>query len=292
MNPHPFEVLSIEPLRLDGPEQFLQSKLMSPFVWQQRAGRYSMLVRVVPEDGKTTGSIWFATGDGIAFHAEAKPILEPGPDDLDIRGCEDPTVVPADGECIVYYTGVRKDGVAQLLYASGPDVHSLTKRGVAHASTSADKNTKEAAVERSDGRWLLLFEYSRDDRSRMGRAEGEKPAGPWKEQADPLIVRPNAWDSWHLSTGPLLLDEPDGPLMFYNGADAAGNWAIGWVRFDECCRSETARCDRPLISSPTVPGPDGRRIAFAASAVSDGAEIALYYSENDRSLHRANLRRT
>ena len=132
---------------------------------------------------------------------------------MDILGCEDPTVVPTQEGCIVYYTGLDKEGAAQLLYAAGRDIRSLRKEGIAYASTETELNTKEATVDRTDdGEWRLLFEYSRDSRSRIGIADGSGPAGYWTEHPDPIAPRDGKWDCWHLSTGPLLMDESDGPL--------------------------------------------------------------------------------
>lgn len=287
-----FEVVAIDPVVLGGSNRFEHSRLMSPYVWQAADGEFSMLIRVVDEDGGSTGSIWYATGDGLAFTASNEPVLEPGPDDLDIGGCEDPTLVPVEDGCLVYYTGVGPDGTAQLLWAVGPNVRSLEKRGVAHASTATDRNTKEAAIERPGGEWLLLFEYSRDGRSRIGRAKAERPNGPWDEQDDPMRARSGRWDCWHLSTGPLMMDEAEGPVMFYNGADDDAAWAIGWVQFDAACGRETERCEEPLIAAPAQGGPAGRRMAFAASAISINEEnIWLFYTHDDRSLMRATIRR-
>ena len=287
-----FEVLAIDPVVLTGARGFGSSRLMSPYVWRTADGGYSMLVRVVGEDDGSTGSIWYATGDGLAFAASSEPALAPGSADLDIGGCEDPTRVPVGDGCLVYYTGIGPDGTAQLLWAVGTDPRSLEKRGVAHASTASDRNTKEAAVERPGGEWMLLFEYSRDGRSRIGRAKAAGPAGPWEEEADPMQARSGSWDCWHLSTGPLLMDEAGGPVMFYNGANADAMWSIGWVRFDAACGRETARCDGPLIAAPAQDGPAGRQMAFAASAVRiDDQTIWLFYTHDDRSLMRATLRR-
>lgn len=289
MSASPFVITGIDPIRVRG-DKFSQCDLMSPFVWPRLDGQFALLFRAVPADRRVTGEIWLAMGDGTTFDADESPLLSPGPGDLDIGGCEDPTFVKTDDGCLVYYTGLRRDGSAQLLYAAGPEIRSIAKRGVAHAATRSDHNTKEATVERLGERWILLFEYSRAGRSRVDRALGDGPAGPWREELDPFEARADKWDWWHLSTGPLLLDDPLAPLMFYNGADKEGNWAIGWVVLNADCSRVVARCDGPLIPAPGA-GPDGRRIAFAASAVVRPSEIWLYFTENDRSMFRATLER-
>jgi len=314
MNALGFEVIATEEVALTGAALPTEARLMSPYVWQTLDARperddkkrepgfvkhpatanpLKMLVRVVRDGADSTGTIWHATGDGLAFIASEAPVLTPGPDLLDIGGCEDPTLVPVDDGCLIYYTGIGTKGRAQLLWASGPGIRALEKRGVAHASTASDRNTKEAAVERRGEEWLLLFEYSRGGRSRIGRATADSPAGPWREKADPMATRPGAWDNWHLSTGPLLVDAPGGPVMFYNGAYADAEWSIGWVQFDADCTRVVARCVAPLIAAPSRAGPKGRQMAFAASAVvRDDGEIWLYYTHDDRMLRRARLLRT
>jgi predicted GH43/DUF377 family glycosyl hydrolase len=282
-------VSAIEPVQIVGPDFLSQSGLMSAYVWRDKHQGCSMVFRVVPHGDSITGQIWYAKGDGLSFHADTKPILAPDIDGLDCGGCEDPTLVRVDDGCLVYYTGLRADRTAQLLYATAPDIHSLEKRGVAHASTMADHNTKEATIEHYGGRWLLLFEYSREGRSRIARAIAVGPAGPWRDEIDPFHARADKWDSWHLSTGPLLIDEPNAPLMFYNGANVEGDWAIGWVRLSQSFSGIVERCEHPLISPPTEPGPNGRRIAFASSLVALDDAIWLFFTENDRTLSRATI---
>jgi len=285
-----FDVAGIEDIRLRGPADLARKRLMSPYVWRD-ADRFRMLFRVVDDAAATTGSLWLAQGDGLDFTADEAPLIVPGPQDFDAKGCEDPTVVHVDDGCLVYYTGVQSDGVAQLLWAQGPDIRSLGKRGVAHPSTPRDHNTKEAAVERRGAGWLLLFEYSCKGHSRIGRAEADGPSGPWAERPAPLAPRPGGWDGWHLSTGPILIDDPNGPIMFYNGANEDAVWQIGWVRFDEMLSRPIDRCGAPLVEAPKSAGPDGHRVAFAASVVASEDELWLYFTHNDRSLRRARLRR-
>ena len=291
MSEAPFAVASIEPVVLEGPPGFAAWGPMSPYVWPLANGRFAMLLRAVPPDASITGLIWYAEGDGLRFAADPASLLAPGPDPIDLAGCEDPTVAWIEGECIVYYTGLRPDGVAQLLCARGPDVRAIRKCGVAHASTASDRNTKEATLERLQRQWLLLFEYSRDGRSRVGKANGPTPLGPWQEQADPFLARPDAWDCHHLSTGPLVLDASRDPVMFYNGSDGAANWAIGWIELDQTCSHAIARSAEPLIVPGGDPAADGRLIAFANSAVCRGSRIWLYFTHNDCVLYRATIER-
>lgn len=291
-----FEIERIEQVQVRGSDALIGQDLMSPFVWRSAAGELRMLMRVVPpagDDDRITGRIWYghSEGDGLHFTMDDAPLITPGPDSLDIRGCEDPTVVPTGQACIVYYTGLDADGAGQMLYASGPDIRSLVKRGVALASSKTEHNTKEATVERTaDGQWRLLYEYAWGGQSRVGLAYGREPAGPWDEKPDPFVARPNLWDSWHLSTGPLLMSDADAPVMFYNGADRAARWGIGWVALNRECSMVTDRSVEPLIAPPPHPS-GGRDVSFAASAIEEKGKIWLYFSRNDRMLYRATVLR-
>jgi predicted GH43/DUF377 family glycosyl hydrolase len=292
-----FNVEAIAPVRLNATGALAERDLMSPYVWQLDTDRFAILVRAVPQAGSAaadTGSIWYGeSDDGLVFKMENSPVLVPGPDPLDIGGCEDPTPVLVDGRWVVYYTGVdatRSSG--QMLYAEGPDLRSLTKMGVALASSKTEGNTKEATVERTaDGHWRLFYEYARDNASLVGLALGKGVAGPWEEQPAPFGVRTDGWDSWHLSTGPMLTSDPDMPVMFYNGATQDARWRIGWVAFDRNCTKVVDRCIEPLIVPPPQLERVAADIAFAASVVDLGDCAHLYYSLADRTLERAVVRK-
>ena len=293
-----FEVERVDAVIVDGPEDLISKNLMSPFVW--RAGRHDAglmtLIRAVRrhrDEEMESGRIWYgrSASDGLVFRMDDAPVLVPSPHGKDSTGCEDPTVVATDQGYVVYYTGVDADKTGHLLYATGKDMHSLEKRGVALPNFKGEKNSKEATVLRDRDRWRLMYEYSHDGHSRISLTDGDRPDGPWHDQADPFGPRPDHWDSWHLSTGPLLMDKPETPVMFYNGADRSPDWGIGWVALSADLRSVVARCDGPLISPPTdATGP--RDIAFAASVVNTEGTIWLYYSRNDRELKRATICRT
>ena len=289
-----FTVERLDPVMLDGPEELLGQELMSPFVWSRPGGvGLEVLVRAVPPDlsnGQESGWLWYgrSADDGLRFRMDDAPVLVPG-DGPDSRGCEDPTVVPVEGGLVVYYTGVDGDGAGRLCHATGPDARSLTKRGVALSSSKSERNTKEATVLRAGGRLLLLHEYSRDGHSLIGLAIGDDDAGPWDEDGDPFGPRPDRWDSWHLSPGPLLHD-PEHPVLFYNGADRRADWGIGWAALSPDLSRATERCRDALIAPPSD-REDGRDINFAASLVERGDAIWLYLSRNDRELWRATVRR-
>lgn len=269
---------------------------MSPYVWTEDNGQLFMLVRVVAQGPRaTTGSIYFGVGkEGLRFKLRRRPILAPGPAPGDIGGCEDPTVIKWRHRYYVYYTGVEKTrSSGQMMYASGKSITRLVKQGIAHASTKTEGNTKEATIGRTaDGRWRLFYEYARDEASRVGLAYGTGVSGPWRERKAPFLPRAGKWDNWHLSTGPLLLDDPDMPVMFYNGATKDARWRIGWIAFDKSITKVVDRCIEPLIVPPPPNNRTGIDIAFAASVIVQSGAIHLYYSLADKRLFRATLRKS
>ena len=292
-----FVVDQIDAVTMAGNAAVAQRDLMSPYVWQVSPDHYGMLVRAVPRPGECgdTGTIWYAqSSDGLNFTAAEQPVLSPGPDASDIGGCEDPTpVIAADGRVVVYYTGVdatRAHG--EMLYACGPSVEQLEKRGIAMPSAPSEGNLKEATVDRTQsGGWRMFYEYARDEASLIGLAVSEAAAGPWRHLPQPFTPRPADWDGWHLSTGPLLTADKDCPVMFYNGATRDARWRIGWIAFDAEYTRVVARCVEPLIIPPPVADRAAADIAFAASVQVVGDEVWLYYSVGDTRLFRAIVRR-
>ena len=293
-----FNVQAIEDLTLDGPPALLARDLMSPYVWREHDGRWGMMVRAVTRAGEPatdTGVIWAGwSGDGRHFTMLDRPSIVPGPDPHDAGGVEDPTVVRRQDDYVIYYSGVLADHAhGELSYAVGRSLDTLTKSGVVLASSKSEGNTKEATVGRTaDGRWRLFYEYAADQASRIGVAVGPDVAGPWREQPTPFMPRMRSWDDWHLSTGPLLTDDPSMPVMFYNGATRDARWRIGWVAFDADYTRVVARGIEPLITPPPVDDRTATDIAFAASVVVTDEGIWLHYSLEDRRLARALIRRS
>lgn len=294
-----FNVERLEPVTIEGPEALTGRRYMSPYVWLNEVGGYEIMVRAWPKPAAPftdTGVIWHGhSADGANFVMDDTPALVPGPDAIDAGGCEDPTPVRmADGSFVVYYTGVQDDfSTGQMLYAAGPSIDRLEKMGVALASSKTKGNTKEATVMiTAEGRWRLFYEYAEDDASLIGLARGPGVAGPWTERPAPFCPREESWDNWHLSTGPMLLDDPDRPVMFYNGATRDARWRIGWVAFDRDCTKVVGRGIQPLITPPPVEDRTATDIAFASSVVVKDDRVWLYYSLKDAQLARAQIRRS
>ena len=215
------------------------------------------------------------------------PTIAPGPD-YDSGGAEDPTVVPWRGGLYVFYSALDCESQhAQLAFASGPSSTIVRKRGIAIPRSPQCDNPKEPTIVRcASGGWRMFFEYSQDGASRIGLAKADDLRGPWTIVGDPFVARPGAFDSVQLSTGPAVAEAHR--LMFYNGADADGNWKIGWTLFDETWTHVVDRGDEPLIASGPQTG-DDRPMAFSASAIDRGDRVDLYYTVADRYMKRARI---
>ncbi|MDQ2765422.1 MAG: hypothetical protein M3Y22_18670 [Pseudomonadota bacterium] len=294
-----WEVLEVVPLSMHRTNRLANMYLLSPFVWRD-GEQFHLLVRAVPrrddEPRLKMAEIWHGTSsDGFHFDMEQAPTIWPGPDLVDLDGCEDPTV-HLDGPFLrVWYTGYNeKQQTGRLLLARGPDVGRLAKAGLAIDSTPDFTNPKEATVAgMGKDMWRMFFEYAHDGASLIGQAETGDLDGPWEKIAQAAIQpRPDAWDCWHLSPGPIVGEGSTSPGMFYNGATQDAKWRIGWASFDAKLAKVTARCDDPLITPNEPIGAGSTDIAFAASAVELDDEVLLYFSQSDQDLRCARLRRT
>lgn len=291
-----FRVDSIEPVTISTPNRLASMYVLSPFVWKTGA-TFHLLVRAVPmrddEPRLKMAEIWHGQScDGLHFEMDPAPVIFPGPATTDIDGCEDPTVIIDQGRFRVWYTGWNQaEMTGRLLLAHGPDVAHLEKAGVALDSCAPFTNPKEATVVAArTGDWRLFFEYADGGASLIGEASSDALDGPWSAIAQSAILpRPDAWDAWHLSPGPITGAGGDRPVMFYNGATRDAKWRIGWAAFDADLRHITERCADPLIVPNALEG-DATDIAFAASAIELDGQIALYYSLSDKALHRATIR--
>ena len=289
-----FTVQAIEPLTLAAVPPLSEMYTLSPFVWND-GERWELLVRAVPRHDdqpalKVACAYYGVSDNGLHFQMDAGPAISAGPDAEDLDGCEDPTVAICNGTYYVYYTGWNQSRMqGSLLLATGPDPQHLTKRGVSLASSPAVENPKEATiVSVSDGTWRLFFEYAEAGASKIGIASAPSVDGPWTVGVPLFEARPETWDAWHLSTGPMLQADPDHPVMFYNGATQDAHWRIGWIAFNADYTRVVARCADPLIVPPP-PKDSDTDIAFAASSIKTKDAVYLYYSVSDQYLMRAEL---
>jgi len=290
-----FTVEKIEPLKLASVPPLSAMYTLSPYVWREE-GQYTLLLRAVPHSADPVEKIAriYAgeSADGLSFVMDVQPTLSPGPDAEDRDGCEDPTVVVTDGGTFVYYSGWNEaDKRGELLLAAGPNHRHLQKRGVKLPSSPSYANPKEATVVQvPDGTWRLFFEYAAEGASKIGLASAPKVEGPWTMLESPFAARPDLWDSWHLSPGPIIDADTPSPVMFYNGATRDAKWRIGWAAFDPYYTKIADRPNEPLIVPPPPRRAGETDIAFAASCLErENGEVHIYYSVADQYLFHAAL---
>jgi predicted GH43/DUF377 family glycosyl hydrolase len=273
-----FIVKAAESMTLHRKGRLKTMYVLSPFVWQEGA-TFHLLVRAVPsrddEPRLKMAEIWYGrSDDGLHFEMDEGPVIFPGPGAHDLDGCEDPTVVKMGDRYGVWYTGWNQaELTGRLLFADGPTPRHLEKRGVALDSFAPVQNPKEATVVRAGaGVYKLFFEFARDGASAIGLAESDAADGPWTCRDLELPARPALWDSWHLSTGPIVGVGTDRPLMFYNGASHDAHWRIGWVAFDQDLTRIIDRSVDPVITPEKLKA-GWTDIAFAAGARRSGSTI-------------------
>ena len=296
---HDFRLVRLDEVTFDCSDELAGMYKLSPCVWQEQ-GQFELLLRVVnysENPAEKVARIHHGSSvDGLRFSLSETPVIPPGPDvpgALDSGGCEDPTVARVEGAYYVYYSGWNEHlKRGELLLATGPDLDHLGKRGIALQSTELVANPKEATiVQTPDGTWRLFFEYAHDNKSRIGVARSSHVAGPWDVLPPLFEARPQSWDSWHLSPGPILNSVAESPIMFYNGATANAQWRIGWVVFDADYTRVVSRSKEPIVLPHIKRNPDDSDIAFAASAIEIDGAIHLYYSVADQYVTRAIVHR-
>lgn len=284
-----YKVIKTTQLKFDCKSPLSSMYILSPFVWKEN-NVFKILIRAVNPSltpALKVARVYYGTSiDGIQFEMSDGPVIAPGTNSYDKDGCEDPTLISLKDHYLVYYTGWNQTKLeGQLLLAKGKEIESLSLEGVAISSKQPYINPKEAAVfQQKDGKWNLLFEYSNEDRSKIGKAISDSPEGPWEIQGEFLPAIKNSWDSHHLSTGPVLKDNLNQTVMFYNGSDSKTRWRIGWVKLD-LDGQIISRSKKPLITPPEGE-PGDTDIAFAASAVLVDQEIWLYYCVADKTNYR------
>ena len=290
-----FSIVSTDDVVIQRPALLDGYYVLSPCVWKEDSA-YHALIRVVNyalKANEKVARIHYARGLGpLTFTLDENPNIMPGPGADDRDGCEDPTLAKHDGRYEVFYSGWNQArSQNHLLRASGSDIRDLKKCGRVFSTQSPWRNPKEATVvQAADGRWRMFFEYAEDDRSKIGLASCDDLRGPWRLEQPPFAARSEGWDSWHLSTGPVIMTADGQAVMFYNGSTRTAQWCVGWIEFDAAFTQVRDRCELPLIGPPARRRePEDTDIAFAASAVQEDDHIGLYYSVADRWLLRARV---
>ena len=129
-----WRVVLVEPLTLHRTNRLANMYVLSPYVWRE-GEQFHVLVRAVPrrddEPRLKMSEIWHGVSeDGRDFTMDVAPTIFPGPDLIDLDGCEDPTVHRDGHDLRVWYTGFnQQEETGRLLLARGPDHDRLARLG-------------------------------------------------------------------------------------------------------------------------------------------------------------------
>lgn len=245
----------------------------------------------------------FAWGkDGIDFERSGVAVY-PGvePESIDRLAVEDPTIVKDNGQYYVFHSAVkpRERGVSVAIQmVKGKSLESLDpgKNLILLPETVG----KEMGIEDVDmvkepeffldreGQWNMIFEFTGQGRSHLGIAVSRSLEGPYKNFRKLFEQRPAAWDSIHLSPGPIIPTPSGDFLMFYNGCgaksetDKTPTWGIGYAIIDSARGNILQRSDLPIIRPPEEIGPGNQLISFANSVVTESGFQKLYYTIADK----------
>ena len=135
--------------------------------------------------------------DGLTFALDEEAILAPGPDDVDLGGVEDPTVVQDGGALQVFYSGWNPEAKrSTMLRAVGSNGSSLDKKGAVLPASAGQ--AKEPTLARHRDGWQMFYEAERGDHSLNASASAPSLQGPWTIGPDVLYPRAGSFDAWHL----------------------------------------------------------------------------------------------
>jgi predicted GH43/DUF377 family glycosyl hydrolase len=271
---------------------------------------YAALYRQVskPKPGETfpESVLAFASSsNGVDFSRSGIIPLRPTKEisSIDRLAVEDPTIVK-DGE--IFY--VFHSAVSPKTGSEGVQVAIQVVKGKSLEHLESDKQivltpkeVQSSLGEKvdmvkepefyfgKDGLWHMIYEHTGRGISEIAIAESPQLTGPYRNNRPLLEVRPNAWDSQHLSPGPLLFTSEGDALMFYNGRgpknseDQTPSWSIGHVVIDASSGAISNRSESPIIRPSEEIGPDNQLISFANSVTSiEGTKTnRLYYTVAD-----------
>jgi hypothetical protein len=222
-------------LDIAGPEGRLAGHdLMSPFVWTEERRSVSSFVcstTLGPTD--PTGVIWGGDpDDGVMFRMRHVPaIVRPQSRRCRrVRGSHRGARRRWQLSRLLYRR--RCSPVARsLLVAKGPELTELHEQRVMLKAPKSEGNIKEATLARVPMA-STVCSTNMPRTALRGSAwrsvSRSKVRGRWSMT---FPIREDAWDNWHLSTGPIVQEDGRDPVMFYNGATVDARWRIGWVNF-------------------------------------------------------------
>jgi predicted GH43/DUF377 family glycosyl hydrolase len=267
---------------------------------------YRQVTKAKPGELIPESVIAFASSpNGVDFARSGVIPLKPTSEvnSIDRLAVEDPTIVKLDGKYYVFHSAVSPkvsgEGVQVAIQVVEGD--SLGHLGTDKKILFTPKDVQDSLGEKvdmvkepefyfgKDGLWHIIYEHTGRGKSEIATAESPTLTGKYKNHRPLLETRENAWDSQHLSPGPLLCTSSGDILMFYNGCspksslDKTPTWSIGHVIIDGKTGAISNRADSPIIRPPDEIGPGNQLISFANSITSTEGNKTnrLYYTVAD-----------
>jgi len=248
--------LSDRPVLRPAPLPWMESGAFNPAAVEVN-GKTVLLFRA--RDSAGISRIGYAEStDGLHFHVDPRPVLEPAePYELG-GGVEDPRVTRIGAVYYMTYTGYNGRD-AQLCLATSTDLRRWQRRGVilpAYKGAWTTGWTKSGAIvpQRVNGKWWMYYLGTRrdtdgKDRDYMGLASSDDLRHWTDATSQPVLARrAGAFDSRVMEPGPPPLMTPAGILLLYNGANDELIYGPGWILFDKADpRRVLDRCDRPFM---------------------------------------------
>ncbi|MBX3065916.1 MAG: hypothetical protein KF726_23260 [Anaerolineae bacterium] len=244
--------------------------------------------------------------------------------DWDDRYTDPGAVLYHDGMFHMFRNGFRNwPAEVQIGYLTSPDGLTWTEAQEEPVLTSAEvpyaglAALASSALVEADGTWVLYF-YTWEARNnnagnKIGRATAASPLGPWKVDAEPVLVpdKAGSWDDLQVNA-PRVLTTDDGYVMYFAGARKGDNSNLGsgigmatstdgihWQKYNDPATTDVSFAESdPVLQSndptrfwhqPNVQHtPDGWVLVYRSASVTPlqgGPKMALEYAVSEDGIH-------
>ncbi len=292
--------------RIDGP-------LLKPCTdrkWESRAvfnpgtvregDQIHMLYRAV--EGDNYSSIGYAklSGDGKVIDKLDEPVIF-SESTIEQRGCEDPRVVPFEGNYYIFYTGfdgtdAKRSINTRVMLARTRDFTTYDKIGM----VGPDDNDKDAMIfpEKISGKVYFIHRIKPemqiaafDDLEEFIRPGKDY----WPEhlrniRKHVLMSRQFSWETMKIGAGPPPIKTKAGWLLIYHGVDAQKVYRAGAVLLDEKNPVKViARLPYPILEPETdyEKFGDVNMVVFPEGLALFDDELQVYYGAADKVISMA-----
>lgn len=219
----------------DGVTWTERRRILSPEGWEGSYIAANGSAIVMPGDtlaywyqaGREVPSIGLArSSDGLSWHKEAQPVLEPGPrGSWDERGVADPYVIRRGEWLYLYYTGMDRAQRQRLGVARSRDGIDWRKSldnpilDIGGHEEWDEGGLGEPAVWTSHGvYWMLYTGRAWDEKRRIGLAQS-RDGIHWTKMRDQVFAGSFAWDSAVICDPTVDVRNPSAVRVWFGGGD-------------------------------------------------------------------------